>query len=141
MGTVARNRRSVSAMLQSHQIDDLLTLVSVLDRPALTDQFHHYQASFPVDFTDQCLTDLPLDRLRHIYVAVCLQTQRMPHDPTPAAACFSLGADREVSSPGMSDAPAQPIHLAYGQQAPFYRRRKAIFLALLLVSLLVGVIA
>ena len=73
-------------MLQSHQIDDLLTLVSVLDRPALIDQFHHYQANFPVDFTDQFLTDLPLDRLRHIFVAMCMQTQRMPFDPAPAAA-------------------------------------------------------
>jgi hypothetical protein len=30
---------------------------------------------------------MPLDRLRHIFVALCLQTQRMPtEDPTPAAA-------------------------------------------------------
>ena len=73
-------------MLQSHQIDDLITLVSALDRDALLEQFHTYRANFPVDFTDDFLNDLPLDRMRHIFVAICLQTQRMPTDPAPAAA-------------------------------------------------------
>ena len=74
-------------MLQSHQIDDLIQLVSALDRAALLSHFHCYRANFPVDFTDEFLNSLPLDRLRHIFVALCLQTQRMPSDdPTPAAA-------------------------------------------------------
>ena len=73
-------------MLQSHQIDDLIALVSALDREALIEQFHCYRASFPIDFTDDFLHSMPLDRLRHIFVALCLQTQRMPNDPTPAAA-------------------------------------------------------
>ena len=75
-------------MLQSHQIDDLIQLVSALDRDALLEQFHTYRANFPLDFTDEFLTSIPLDRLRHIFVALCLQTQRMPacDDPTPAAA-------------------------------------------------------
>ena len=42
-------------MLQSHQIDDLITLVAALDRDALLDHFHSYRASFPVDFTDEFL--------------------------------------------------------------------------------------
>jgi len=78
-------------MLQSHQIDDLIQLVAALDRDALLEQFHNYRANFPIDFTDDFLNSMPLDRLRHIFVALCLQTQRMPcydpsHDPTPAAA-------------------------------------------------------
>ena len=78
-------------MLQSHQIDDLIQLVAALDRDALLEQFHTYRANFPIDFTDDFLNSMPLDRLRHIFVALCLQTQRMPsydpsHDPTPAAA-------------------------------------------------------
>jgi hypothetical protein len=78
-------------MLQSHQIDDLIQLVAALDREALLDHFHSYRASFPLDFTDDFLNSMPLDRLRHIFVALCLQTQRLPsydpsHDPTPAAA-------------------------------------------------------
>ena len=74
-------------MLHAQQIDDLITLVSALDRDALLDQFHSYRANFPVDFTDEFLKSMPIDRLRHIFVALCLQTQRMPSDdPTPAAA-------------------------------------------------------
>jgi hypothetical protein len=73
-------------MLQSHQIDNLLTLVSVLDRDSLLTHFHTYRANFPLDFTDSFLTTQPLDRLRHIFVAVCLQTQRLPDGQTPAAA-------------------------------------------------------
>ena len=73
-------------MLQSHQIDNLLTLVSVLDRDALLNHFHTYRASFPLDFTESFLSGLPLERLRHIFVAVCLQTQRLPDGSTPAAA-------------------------------------------------------
>ena len=74
-------------MLQSHQIDDLIQLVAALDREALLGQFHTYRANFPIDFTDEFLNTMPLDRLRHIFVALCLQTQRMPSDdPTPAAA-------------------------------------------------------
>ena len=73
-------------MLQAHQIDDLITLVSTLDRETLLGQFHSYRASFPIDFTDAFLAEMPLDRMRHIFVAMCLQTQRLPDDPTIAAA-------------------------------------------------------
>ena len=74
-------------MLESQQIDDLIQLVAALDREALLGQFHSYRANFPIDFTDDFLNQMPLDRLRHIFVALCLQTQRMPSDdPTPAAA-------------------------------------------------------
>ena len=74
-------------MLQSHQIEDLIDLVSGLDRDALVNHLLTYRANFPVDFTASFLGDIPLDRLRHIFVAMCLQTQRMPAaDLTPAAA-------------------------------------------------------
>ena len=49
-----------------------------LDRPALTRQFLSFQAAFPVDFTPEFLAKLPVERLRHIFVALCLQSQRMP---------------------------------------------------------------
>ena len=65
-------------MLQSHQIDDLIQLVAALDREALVGQFHCYRANFPVDFTDEFLATMPLDRLRHIFVALCIQHRRMP---------------------------------------------------------------
>lgn len=76
-------------MLHAEQIEELIALVSSLDRDALIHQFHHYPAKFPVDFSDDFLHTQPLDRLRHIFLAMCLQQQRMPTmmtDPMPQAA-------------------------------------------------------
>ena len=72
--------------LQSHQIEELITLVSSLDRQSLVQQFCTYEASFPLDFTPEFLNRQPLERLRHIFLALCLQCQRMPEVMTPEAA-------------------------------------------------------
>jgi hypothetical protein len=71
-------RERNAGMLQSHQIDELITLVSALDRDTLVDQFRSYRGTFPVDFTSEFLSHTELDRLRHIFVALCLQNQRLP---------------------------------------------------------------
>ena len=65
-------------MLQSDQIEELVSLVSGLNRDALVTHLRTYRANFPVDFTAEYLNMLPLEKLRHIFVAMCLQTQRMP---------------------------------------------------------------
>lgn len=70
-------------MSQSQQVEELICLVSSLDREALVHQFTNYQATFPVDFTKEFLTSTPLDRLRHIFVAMCLQSRHLPE----SAAC------------------------------------------------------
>lgn len=77
-------------MLQSQQVEELITLVSNLDKATLLRQFREYPASFPVDFTTDFLDRQPLDRLRHLFVAVCLQSKQMPggcpgDDPAAAA--------------------------------------------------------
>jgi hypothetical protein len=72
-------------MLQTAQIEDLMVLTASLDRPALIEQFHNYPGRFEVDFTDEFLNKTPLDKLRHIFVALCLQNERLP-DPMPRAA-------------------------------------------------------
>ena len=64
--------------MQPSQVEDLICLVSSLDRSALINQFHTYPARFPIDFTDEFLTAEPIDRLRHIFLALCLQNQRVP---------------------------------------------------------------
>lgn len=64
--------------LQSDQVEELIALVSALDRPGLAAMFRNYKARFPVDFTDAFLAAEPLDRLRHIFLAMCLQCQQMP---------------------------------------------------------------
>ena len=65
-------------MLPSHQIEELISIVSSLDRDALIDQFHNFRASFPVDFSRDFLHSQSIDRLRHLFMALCLQQQRMP---------------------------------------------------------------
>ena len=67
-------------MLQARQVEELMTLVSSLDKAGLLLQFRDYPSSFPVDFTPDFLDRQPLERLRHLFVAVCLQSQRMPQD-------------------------------------------------------------
>ena len=73
-------------MLQSHQVEELICLVSALDRPALVRQVQQFRASFPVDFTPEFLNAVPLDQLRHIFVAMCLQCQHVPDLAASAAA-------------------------------------------------------
>ncbi|HEY1684973.1 MAG TPA: hypothetical protein VGG19_09430 [Tepidisphaeraceae bacterium] len=63
-------------MFQSQEIEDLLCLVASLDRPALIEQFRQCPATFPLDFTDEFLRNTPLDRLKHIFMAICLQSNR-----------------------------------------------------------------
>ena len=68
-------------MLQAHQVEELVCLVSSLDRQGLSQQFRNYRATFLLDFTNDFLNEQPLDRLRHIFLALCLQCQRMPDAP------------------------------------------------------------
>ena len=72
-------------MLQSNQIEELITLVSGLDRDSLVHHLRTYRANFPVDFTPDYLGKLPIDKLRHIFVAMCLHSQRMPDGWSHAA--------------------------------------------------------
>ena len=65
-------------MLQPQQVEELICLVSSLDRDALVRQFAEFPATFPVDFTPEFLAATDLDRLRHIFVALCLHSQKMP---------------------------------------------------------------
>lgn len=73
-------------MLHCQQVEELITLVSSLDREGIVEQFGNYRASFPLDFTPDFLNSQPLERLQHIFVALCLQCQRMPDIPASEAA-------------------------------------------------------
>jgi hypothetical protein len=65
-------------MLESHQVEELISLVSSLDKATLTRHFLTFRGNFPIDFTPEYLDGLPIERLRHIFVALCLQAQRLP---------------------------------------------------------------
>jgi len=73
-------------MLSAEQIDELVSLVVTLDRESLCDLIRDFRSSFPLDFTTEFLETVELDRLRHIFVAVCLQCQRVPEMMSEVAA-------------------------------------------------------
>jgi len=65
-------------MLQSEQVEELIHLVNGMDRQNLVQHFHDFPACFPLDFTPEFFEHTPLERLRHIFVAMCLQSQQIP---------------------------------------------------------------
>lgn len=65
-------------MLQSQQVEELIGLVFAMDRAALIHQFRNYPARFPLDFSDEFLRTTSLERLKHIFVAICLQSGQLP---------------------------------------------------------------
>ena len=75
-------------MLEGQQVEELITLVCAMDRAAIKRQLVGFRGDFPLDFTPEFLDTLPLERLRHIYVALCLQVQKVPggSDLLPSAA-------------------------------------------------------
>jgi hypothetical protein len=73
-------------MLQSEQVEELVCLISSLDRPALTHQLLQFTGSFPVDFTPEFLSAQSVERLQHLLFALCMQCQHIPDVPIPQAA-------------------------------------------------------
>lgn len=65
-------------MLACDQVEEMIHLIASLDREALVREFGNYRGNFPLDFTPEFLASLSLDRLRHVFLAVCLQNQRFP---------------------------------------------------------------
>jgi hypothetical protein len=65
-------------MLQGHQIEELICVVSAMDRATIARRLREFRGSFPVDLTPQFVEAVDLERLRHIYLALCLQSRRSP---------------------------------------------------------------
>lgn len=70
-------------MLNTHQVEELICMVSAMPRDVLIDRFLTFRGAFPVDFTPEFLSNQPVDRLQHIFVALCIQNS---HLPAPALA-------------------------------------------------------
>jgi hypothetical protein len=66
------------AMLHAQQVEELLCLVSRMDRATIARRLTDMRAGFPIDFTPQFIETTDLDRLRHIFLALCLQTHHIP---------------------------------------------------------------
>jgi len=72
-------------MLPPQQVEELIALVSAMDREELTHRCMDFQGAFPVDFTSDFLDEMPIDRLRHIFIALCLHNSYIPADAATAA--------------------------------------------------------
>ena len=71
-------------MLGSDQIEELICVLSTWDREILISQFTAFSSSFPVDFTPDFMSRTPVEKLRHLFLALCLQNQRLPEFETAA---------------------------------------------------------
>jgi hypothetical protein len=63
-------------MLASEHVDEVICKVAEWDRDTLTSEFLSFKSRFPLDFTPEYLSALPVDRLRHIFLAIWLQNQK-----------------------------------------------------------------
>jgi hypothetical protein len=64
--------------MRSEQVEELVCLISSLDRPALTHQLLEFSGSFPVDFTSEFIDSQSVERLRHLLFALCMQNKYIP---------------------------------------------------------------
>ncbi len=65
-------------MLRHEHIDDLICQLASCDRETLTREFISFNSTFPIDCTPEFLATLSDDRLRHIFLAICVQNRRLP---------------------------------------------------------------
>ena len=66
------------AAVASDQVEELVCLISALDRRAVTRQLMEFSATFPVDFTSEFLASQSVERLRHLFFALCMQSKHVP---------------------------------------------------------------
>ena len=65
-------------MMHGNQVEELVCIVSRMDREAIARHLREFRAGFPVDFTSEFIETTDLERLRHIFLALCLQTHHLP---------------------------------------------------------------
>ena len=65
-------------MLDACHVEELICLAAAMGREALTERMLQFRGVFPVDFTPSFLDGLSTERLRHVYVALCLQCNQIP---------------------------------------------------------------
>lgn len=65
----------------SHKLEQLVNKLSVMDRPGLIGELHKMECDFRMDFTEEFLNSVSIERLRHIVLAASLHD----HQKTKAA--------------------------------------------------------
>lgn len=57
-------------------VEILVSRISGLNRSQVTRRLLHFKSDFPMDFTEEYLARLPLERLRHLLLAAHLHHAR-----------------------------------------------------------------
>jgi hypothetical protein len=65
-------------MLANDQVDMLICELATWDRQMLTHQFLAFESRFPLDVTPEFLSGLTEEQIRHLFLAVCVQNQKLP---------------------------------------------------------------
>jgi hypothetical protein len=65
-------------MLCQERLEEFVSIVGAMKRPVLIDRMIHFNGRFPVDFTPDFLSRQSDERLRHIFLAMCLQDGKLP---------------------------------------------------------------
>jgi hypothetical protein len=64
-------------MLQD-RLEEFAHIVGAMQRDELIERMLHFRGRFPVDFTPAFLARQSDERLRHIFLAMCLQQGELP---------------------------------------------------------------
>ena len=65
-------------MLTAQQQELLLMQVASLSREQIVAEIRRCPARFPIDLTDEWMNRQPLEDLRHIFAAICMQCGHLP---------------------------------------------------------------
>ena len=63
-------------------LESQLAAVAAMDQRQVIAAIRSLNCSFPVDFTEDYLRSLDLEKLRHLYLALTLQCRRQPGSVT-----------------------------------------------------------
>ena len=66
-------------------IEEILARIVRMDRPEVLHALHDLPFGFELDFSEQYLESLPIERLRHILLAASLQSHASPPAVSPQA--------------------------------------------------------
>jgi hypothetical protein len=58
--------------METQGLNKMATEIAEMDRPQLVDLLRGMECSFPLDFTDEYLSEVSVDRLRHIALAASI---------------------------------------------------------------------
>ncbi len=60
------------------EFQSLTDRIAEMDRPSLIEALRGLECDFKMDFDEEFLTEVSIERLRHILLAVCMHAHELP---------------------------------------------------------------